>query len=107
MEWCVLGPGDRARVAFIRLPSAILTHLYHQDKVRLCYMTTIRADFSVAAKSEVDGQWYFNVMAFEQQDCCDVASGEFSLHLHSFCVLPSQRSRSFLPSALALLFQVS
>jgi hypothetical protein len=42
-------------------------------------MTTIRADFSVAAKSEVDGQWYFNVMAFEQQDCCDVASGEFSL----------------------------
>lgn len=38
-------------------------------------MTTIRADFSVATKSEVDEQWYFNVLAFEQQECCDLTTG--------------------------------
>lgn len=61
-----------------RLLEIICCEIYTHgmDKVRLCYMTTIRADFSVAAKSVVDGQWYFNVMAFEQQDCCDVASGQ-------------------------------
>jgi hypothetical protein len=85
MEWCVRGPGDRARSVY-SLTSRD-THLCHslQDKVRLCYMTTIRADFSVAAKSEVDGQWYFNVMAFEQQDCCDVASGEYYCLHYSWC----------------------
>ncbi len=39
-------------------------------------MTTVRADFSVAVRSEVDGKMYFNLMVFLQMDCCDLATGQ-------------------------------
>ncbi len=52
------------------------THTHTQENVRLCCMTTVRADFSVAVRSEVDGKMYFNLMVFLQMDCCDLATGQ-------------------------------